>query len=409
MHTVNHKSNSPRLFNDRRFRILPALLVLKQSLFIVCIFSFALQVKSQTFADHIARLNAIPEASRQAVADSFMHSGHSIPWIEQDTVVHFVYNGAAETVAMTGDATGWQPGMPFIRISGTTFWYQTASYVADARLEYQLMINSSEMRLDPANPHFFKGGMGANSEFKMPGYVIPPETGYFGIIPHGTLTDTTIYSKVLDNTRPVRIYLPAGYPSGSTSYPVILFNDGLEFITIANADNILDYLVAQHLMSPVITVFVPPVDRQAEFSGNRKEDYAQFIATELMPVIDARYKTSKEPEKRAVAGISDGGNISLYTGMKYPGQFGKIAALSSNVQNEISKRFSNNPKLDLSLYLDLGKYDLPVLMPLVYKLRDILEKKGYNFQFHEWHEGHSWGNWKGHLRYPLIYFFPYKD
>ena len=367
----------------------------------------AVMMQGQSFADLISRLNALPAANRQAVADSFMNSGHFIPFIEYDTLVHFVYNAPAVAVSVAGDATGWNPDKYMTHVNGCNFHYYTTSYESDARLDYKLVIDSANWILDPKNPNTCSGGYGQNSELRMPGYTVPPEISYYSTIQHGTLRDTTFHSVTLGNSRLVRVYLPPGYPSGSTSYPVILFHDGIDYINLCNTPNILDYLISQHLISPVIGVFVPPVDRTAEYAGGKIDLFTSFIVNELMPVIDARYKTSREPSKRAVAGASDGGNISLYIGMKHPEQFGKICAQSSDVQSVISSTFSTGPKLNLSLYIDIGTYDIGVLIPMVHGLRDILQSKGYDFQYREWHEGHSWGNWKGHLRIPLMQFFPY--
>ncbi len=383
--------------------------IIKFVLFLFLLAAFDLQATGQTFAQMIARLNSLPLTQRQAVADSFMNSGQPIPMIESDTIVHFAYNSASQSVSMAGDATGWNPNAIFANIAGTTFWYYTTSYETDARLDYKFVINGSNWILDPKNPHTCTGGFGPNSELRMPGFAYPPDIAFYGSIPHGIITDTTIHSNILGNTRQVRVYLPPGYPAGSEAYPVILFHDGLDYINLGKACNILDYLISQHLVSPVIAVFVPAIDRSAEYAGSKIDNFTAFITTELMPVIDSKYKTSKDPARRAMAGASDGGNISLYIGMKHPGQFGKIAAQSSDVISSISSAFSGGPKLNLELYLDIGTYDIPILIPMVYGLRDILLGKGYAFQFHEWHEGHSWGNWMGHLRLPLMQFFPWSS
>ncbi len=380
---------------------------MKKAFFLFLFAVFVTRMVGQTFTQLISRLNSLPETQRQAVADSFMNSGHAFPFIEDDTVVHFVYNAPAQSMAMAGDATSWNPDKIFTNISGSTFWYYTTSYEADARLDYKFVLNGSNWILDPRNPNTCIGGYGPNSELKMPAYIVPPEISYYDTIPHGIIRDTTFHSSNLGNSRQVRIYLPPGYPSGSEAYPLILFHDGLEYIGLCKANNILDYLIAEHLISPIIAVFVPPVERTAEYAGSKIDLFTEFIISELMPVIDARYKTSKDPSKRAMAGASDGGNISLYIGMKYPGQFGKISAQSSDVQTVISTTFSTGPKLDLTLYIDIGTYDIDILIPMVHNFHDILQTKGYNHQFQEWHEGHSWGNWKGHLRLPLTQFFPY--
>jgi enterochelin esterase family protein len=310
---------------------------------------------------------------------------------------------------MAGDATEWAPNTPLTNISGTNFWYLTTSYETDARLDYKFVINGSNWILDPKNLLTCSGGFGPNSELRMPGYTATPEIAYYASIPHGIIRDTTIHSNILGNNRQVRVYLPPGYPSGSDAYPVILFHDGPEYISLGNANNIFDYLISEHLMTPVVGVFVPPVDRSAEYAGSKIDKFIDFITTELMPMIDGKYKTSHDPSRRAIAGASDGGNISLYIGMMHPEQFGKIVAQSSNVITPISQAFSNGPKLNLAMYLDIGTYDIAFLIPLVQNLRDILQINGYNYQFHEWHEGHSWGNWKGHLKLPLMQFFPWSS
>jgi enterochelin esterase family protein len=156
----------------------------------------------------------------------------------------------------------------------------------------------------------------------------------------------------------------------------------------------------------VIGVFVPPVDRSNEYYGSKREAYTSFIVKELMPVIDHKYATSHDPRKRATFGISAGGNIALYIGMKHPEVFGKIAAQSSSVQPEISDKFNRSAKMNLEFYLDLGKYDLPQLIPMVNNLIQILKNKHYVYQFKQWPEGHSWGNWEEHMGIALRQFFP---
>jgi enterochelin esterase-like enzyme len=360
----------------------------------------------QTFDQFLTRINTAPVAQKQAIADSFMNAVTAKPYIEQDTIAHFVYNSQAQSVSLAGDVSGWSPDSVLTNVSGSNFWYCTDYYPNDARLDYKFVINASNWILDPNNPNTCTGGFGPNSELRMPGSIKPPEITFSNSIAHGVIIDTICQSSALGNSRKVKIYLPAGYPSGMTAYPVVLFHDGLEYVSLGNAKNILDYLIANQMMAPVIALFVPPVDRSPEYSGNRKDLFTSFIVNELIPTIDAKFKTSRDPSRRAMIGASDGGNISLYIAMKHPEVFAKTGAQSSNVIPAISTTLASGPKLDLTFYLDIGTYDIPVLMPKVYNLKLILENKGYVNQFQEWHEGHSWGNWMEHLRYPLTMFFP---
>ena len=367
------------------------------------------QMNGQSFEQFINHLNALPETQRQAVADSFLNATHSFPYTENDTLVHFIYSAAAQSVAMAGDATGWNPDRNLTHVGGCNFWYYSTSYEADARLDYKLVINGANWILDPRNPFTCAGGYGPNSELRMPEYTVPPEISYYANLPHGAIKDTTFQSSHLGNSRQVRVYLPPGYPEGSVSYPVVLFHDGLEYLSLCNGNNILDYLIANHLILPLIGVFVPPVDRTEEYAGSKIDNFTDFIIEELMPVIDSKYRTNADPSKRAMVGASNGGNIALYIGMKHPEIFGKIAAQSSNILATISSTFATGPKLNLALYIDIGSYDIPVLIPMVNGFKDILQAKDYTFQYREWHEGHSWGNWKGHLKLPLMQFFPWSS
>ena len=361
-------------------------------------------LRAGTFEQFISYLNQLPVNERQAKVDSFMTANPILPFIENDTAVSFIYQGTATSVSIAGDFTTWNPSMPMIGISGTNFYYGSSHFESDARLDYKLVIDNNWI-LDPKNPHTCTGGFGPNSELRMPAYILPPEIAYYPNIPHGIFLDTAFYSTNLSNTRTIHIYLPPGY-SVQHKYPVILFHDGSDYITLGNTANILDYLIAHNEIQPIIGVFVPPVDRQNEYAGSQKDAFTAFIVNELMPVIDFKYSTSTDPQKRATLGASDGGNIALYIGMKHPETFGKIGAQSSDVQSVISTTFQNSGKLNLEFYMDIGTYDIPVLIPLVNNFIQILQDKNYTYQFNRWHEGHSWGNWKGHLSLPLRQFFP---
>jgi len=361
-------------------------------------------LQADNFVGFISRVNLLPSGERQAKVDSFMKATPVLPCIEDNTAVNFIYQGNAQRLEIAGDFTGWAPSRPMTNLPGTNFFYTTLHFEADARIEYKFVVDGNWI-LDPKNPHSFTGGTGVNSEVRMPAYVVSPEISWYAVIPHGNLRDTSFFSKQLNNTRPVKIYLPPGY-SLQKHYPVIVFHDGIEYVTLANITNIMDYLIAHSEIEPVIGVFVPPVDRENEYSGSKKDAYATFIVEELMPVIDRKFSTSRDPRKRATFGISAGGNIALFIGMKHPETFGKIAAQSSSVETEISERFKNSAKMNLEFYLDLGEYDLPALIPMVNNLILILQKKNYVYQFKAWHEGHSWGNWESHMGLALRQFFP---
>lgn len=364
---------------------------------------------SQSFPKFVEYLCQLPEPQRQEKADSFLNAARAFPVIEQDTVCHFIYSGEASEVSVAGDQTGWKSGkIRMQRIEGTSLWYATRYYPSDARIDYKFVIDDQRWILDPENPGICMGGGGPNSELRMPGHKWPPETVYDPGISHGTVLDTAVYSAILGNTREVKIYLPPGYPGDGEAYPVVLFHDGIEFIPLGNAVIILDNLIAGKAIRPVVAIFVAPVEREAEYAGNKMDAFAGFITKELMPVMDAGYRISRDPRQRATLGISNGGNISIYLGITHPEQFGKVAALSSSFVPAINKAFFQSDKADLEFYLDMGVYDIDVLIPMADNFVRLLNRQGYPNTFYKWNEGHSWGSWKGHVSLALKQFFKLK-
>ena len=361
---------------------------------------------AQTFQDFVTRSAVVPDTQRQAVVDSFFAVSRSYPVADNDTTVFFVYQGGVSSATVPGDANNWDPSAsPMTRVGGTNLWYSKRIFESDARLDYKFVVNGGTWILDPKNPSTATGGMGPNSELRMPKYVSAPEILYYPNIPHGTLHDTTYTSAALGNSRTVRVYTPPAYKSSHDSLPVILFHDGLEYVTLAQANNIIDYLIWKGHIRPIIAVFVPPVNRTPEYVSTQIAAFSAFIATELMPSIDAHYRTRRDPASRAVLEASNGGNISLWLGFNYPGSFGMVGAQSSYIHPSLFDGFQSSAKLKLKLYLDLGTYDIPQLIPMVRSFVPILQSKGYSVRYREYHEGHSWGNWRAHLAGALEFFF----
>jgi enterochelin esterase family protein len=353
----------------------------------------------------IARLNLMPQSARQAAADSFIRSAGKLPLIEHDSLAFFFFQGTAGEVAIAGDMTGWAPSIKMKNIAGTDLWSVTCTYPSDARLDYKIVVDGQKWITDPRNPNTCQGGYGPNSELRMGKNHPPPELFPAGNISRGSLTDTLFCSSILGNCRQVRVYLPAAYRDGA-HYPLMLFHDGTDYLNLGSATATLDYLIAKGLVRPLIGIFVPPVDRDEEYAGTKKDMFSSFITKELMPWIDSRYSTSPDPVHRAMIGASNGGNIALYLGVNNPSCFGKIAAQSSNVIPPITEKLTKDPPPGLEYYIDIGTYDIPVLIPMVRDLARLLDAKGYRCDFREIHDGHSWGNWKEHLRLPLMQFFP---
>ncbi|MGD9487318.1 MAG: alpha/beta hydrolase-fold protein [Calditrichaceae bacterium] len=383
------------------------MLRMRSHILIIFFALFTALLQAQSFDEFVTYVNSLPENERQAKIDSFLTTVPSFPYIENDTLAHFIYTGNVNSVSIPGDANSWSISeSPMGRISGTNFWSKSVVYENDARLDYKFVLNGSNWILDPRNPLTVTGGYGPNSELRMPGYIFPEEINYRPELSHGTLIDTTFYSANLNNSRKIRVYLPPFYNSSSERCPVIIFNDGLEYISLANANNVLDYMINRGYIKPVIGVFIPPVNRTDEYAGTLQDEFTLFITEEVVPWINRRFRTLPAPDNFAVMGASNGGNIALWLALSHPEIFGNVAAQSSNIQTKIHIGFQTGPTLDLKIYMDLGTYDIPSLIPLVRNFIPVIDEKGYTYIYNEYHEGHSWGFWRAHIDDALLMFFP---
>jgi enterochelin esterase family protein len=361
-------------------------------------------LQAQDFNEFLQRLSAEKDSvAKSLIVNTFLKE-NQIPW-RKDTQCVFLYKGTAQRISCTGDHLNWNSqGEMLSRIDGTDLWFLRKNFPNDARLDYKFIVGSNWI-LDPLNPFTCLGGFGPNSELRMPAWSEQPEYGPHTNISKGKVRDTVFSSAALGNQRTIRIYTPAGF-SLQMQYPLIVFHDGLDYANIAKATEIFDYLIENKKCSPFIAVFVPAVNRKAEYAGNQINTFTDFIAKDIIGWVEKNYPIRPEARYRAVAGASDGGNISLYCAMKYPNIFGNVAAQSSNVIQSIQERFAANPPLPLKVWLDIGSFDIPVLIPLVKNLASTLEKQGYDMRYQLVNEGHSWGNWRARIDEYIQWFFP---
>ena len=365
----------------------------------------------QGFAHFLSELDNGMESVRQELLDNYIFNSKRIPIVE-NTLAHFIFKCEGSNPHVAGDFTGWNPNRaPMINISGTDWWYLTKNFEKDARLDYQFVYNDSIWTVDPLNPFKVLGGFGYNSELRMSEYNPPLEIYYVEENQHGTIIDTTLYKEELGNSRKIQVYLPPQYYSTTKDYPLVLVHDGSDYLSFANMDNILDNLISDGKIQPVIAVFVPPIDRTEEYVGYKKQVFTKFIINDLIRWIDKEFRTIKDPSFRLVMGSSYGGNISLWIAKEHPNVFGLVGAFSPFIEDKILDHFSTINSTNLKIFILHGKYDhIDAIHESVFSLRSILDKKSIDYIYKEYSDSHSYGFWKAHINDLLIgYYRNYKN
>jgi len=152
-----------------------------------------------------------------------------------------------------------------------------------------------------------------------------------------------ITSRAVGEPRPINIHLPAGYdPRGTTRYPVLYMPDGGMHEDLPHVMATVDSLTALKQIRPVIIVGIPNTERRRDLTGPTrfKEDSAiaprvggsnafrRFIAEELIPEIDRRYRTTTE---RSIVGESLAGLFIVETFLLTPQLFDHYVALDPSL------------------------------------------------------------------------------
>lgn len=152
---------------------------------------------------------------------------------------------------------------------------------------------------------------------------------------------TDVPSRFLGPRRNVEIWLPPGYDSSRTRYPVLYMHDGQNLFDprIANTgtdwgvDEAVMRLVERGIMPPVIVVGVwSTSQRTPEYNPwGHAADYARFLIEELIPRVNREFRTLRGPENTAVMGSSMGGLLSWYLVTHHPQVFGACGCVSTHL------------------------------------------------------------------------------
>ncbi|WP_045744752.1 alpha/beta hydrolase-fold protein [Actinoplanes rectilineatus] len=160
-----------------------------------------------------------------------------------------------------------------------------------------------------------------------------------GVLHHETIDSVVLRDNPLGDphVRPIWVYTPPGYDGGDARYPVIYVIQGYSgavtmwgnrtpfrqpFVETA------DRVFAEGRAPGCVIVYV---DAWTAYGGSQFVDspgtgrYHTYLCDEVVPWVDARYRTIADPAARAISGKSSGGFGAMITPMLRPDLFGLLA------------------------------------------------------------------------------------
>jgi enterochelin esterase-like enzyme len=367
----------------------------------------------QTWAALQRKLTGLDAAAADAVIATFVAAKGGNPIIENQTrLIFLVKDQDGVTPRVVGDFNGWAVTPTgydatigkTTRIEGTAWSFLDTKSYTNARLEY-VFLYDKEAIPDPLNRRTVQAFAGPRSEVRMPHFAAQPEVDEIGKAPKGELIAETVESRALGGPRRVWFYLPPGYPatslragaaSAETLYPVVYVLDGANYVEKMDVPLVLDHLIANKTIPPVIAVFSEPGDRQEEYSRNAK--WRSFITSELVPMVDKRFRTFPTPDHRIILGSSLAAYGAIDLAVESPAVFGLCAAIAPPAQ--AATVVSNQPRaraavVSIRFFVMGGVYDS--MIDGARSLRTTLDDYSAPVTYLEVSEGHNTNTFRGHL------------
>lgn len=359
----------------------------------------------QSWKDLKDQLPSIDAAQRDAVIEKFITAKHGTPIIENQTrLVFLAKDKDGQPPRIVGDFNNWavtDKGYDTnigktTRLEGSSWSYVESTSYTNARLEYGFLFDKDYV-VDPMNPRQVQAFAGPRSEVRMPFFVAQPEIDEAGSAPKGEVIAETVVSRSLLGTRRVWYYLPPGYATATDMlYPVIYVLDGSNYVEKMDVPRVIDHLIANKSIPPVLAVFSEPGDRQEEYSRNPK--WRTFITTELVPSVDKRFRTFPTPDHRVILGSSLAAYGAIDLAVSAPSVFGLCAAIAPPVQT--ATVVSNQPAaraavVSIKFFVMGGVYDS--MLNGARLLRTTLDEYQAPVTYLEVSEGHNTNTFRGHL------------
>jgi enterochelin esterase-like enzyme len=214
---------------------------------------------------------------------------------------------------------------------------------------------------DPGSDTFF--GWGRQTS----GIEVPePGADYYEArnVPHGEVRQRLYESKVTGAWRRAYVYTPPDYDANlKTRFPVLYLQHGAGenatgWTRQGRANLILDNLIAAGKAKPMIVVMdtgyaTSPgatAVQGATAAPQIPNAFEDVVVTDLIPMIDASYRTITDRESRAMAGLSMGGGQTLQITSNHLDLFAWIGSFSAPLRNFDVKTSMNGALTDAASF-----------------------------------------------------------
>jgi len=213
-------------------------------------------------------------------------------------------------------------------------WMGTTARPEDEGFHYYHLTIDGGIFNDPGTLNFY-GSTRWESGIEIPAH----DQDFYALkdVPHGRVQQILFPSKSTNTSRRAFVYTPPDYDKDLTErYPVLYLQHGwgedeTAWSNQGRANLIMDNLLAEGKIKPFLIVMTYGMTNEIRFGGLRNFDIGPFqtvLVDELIPYIDANFRTFSDQPHRAMAGLSMGGMETKSITLKNLDKFSHIGLFS---------------------------------------------------------------------------------
>ena len=302
------------------------------------------------------------------------------------------------------------------QLAGTDVWYAIRQMRNDTRTTYQFSPSTADdpqqlapYQLDPLNPKTFIAYLSETGhEILFSLLELPDAPSLPWLQTRPTPTGSTTLHQPFDDQRRLWVYLPP--TQLMNPLPLLVVFDGRQYKDMLHLPQMLDYLIAQGQIPPVMALLVDNLDRTELLC---QTEFADFAANKVLPWLRETYVVTKDPNQTIAIGSSYGGLAATFLAFHYPKVFGAVLSQTGwfrwhpegdEEYHWLAREMSQAPKVPVKFWLQVGNLEIaqmldggPTQLTANQYMRDTLLAKGYQVSYQEYSGGHDASS----LEFPL--------
>ncbi|HEY5508890.1 MAG TPA: alpha/beta hydrolase-fold protein [Paludibacter sp.] len=311
----------------------------------------------------------------------------------------------AQSIVVSLGLGGTRGGTPLTKAEDGSWTGTTAGPMEEGFHYYHLTIDGGVFN-DPGTLNFY-GSTRWESGIEIPAH----DQDFYALkdVPHGNVQQILFPSKSTNTSRRAFIYTPPGYEKDAKKhYPVLYLQHGwgedeTAWSNQGHANLIMDNMISEGKIKPFIIVMTYGMTNDTKIGGLRNFNIVPFqtvLVDELIPYVDANFRTIADQNHRAMGGLSMGGMETHTITLNKPDVFSYYALLSGGTYAPAEIKDKSKVKL---IFMSCGSFENP---DGVKKAAVTLKAAGFNaVSFVSENTRHEFQTWRRSLHElaPLLF------